>query len=116
MFFEEIGWLRWIHCLYYKHVLKLLYACTMRWMISFRYLSTPLSCIFYKYIIMRHNLCIMLQIVVAHLIMMVPSRLSDTTKKRCATHYINQQNALYKIHLSSTNMSQFMLTHLLPAI
>jgi len=25
----------------------------------------------------------MLQIVVAHLVMMVPSRLSDTTKKRC---------------------------------
>ena len=50
---------------------------------------------------MGQNLCIMLQIVVAHLVMMVPSRLSDTTKKRCATHYINQQNALYKIHLSS---------------
>lgn len=54
---------------------------------------------------MRQNLCIMLQIIVAHLVMMVPSRLSDNTKKRCATHYINQQNALYKIHLSSNNMS-----------
>jgi hypothetical protein len=59
---------------------------------------------------MRHNLCIMLQIVVAHLVMMVPSRLSDATKKWCAIHYINQQNALYKIYLSSTSMSQFMLS------
>jgi len=47
--------------------------------------------------------------VMEHLVMIVPSRLSDTPKMRCATHYTNQQNALYKIHLSSNNMSQFML-------